>query len=196
MEQDTKKKPPVSDERIVEMYWQRNQDAILETDHKYGGLLQKVAYNILCDPLDCEECRNDTYFRIWNLIPSAKPAPFSAFVVRVMRGISIDRYREKNAKKRIPSQLTVSMEELKSAISSDHSVEEMYEAKALAKLISKYIRTLTERQKYIFLDRYYMAETVETIAADLAISEQTVYRELQKIKQGLKEYLEGNGVRI
>lgn len=196
MEKQTTPQPNVSDEQIVDMYWQRNQDAILETDQKYGSLLQNVAYNILYDSLDCEECRNDTYLRLWNLIPSSRPAPFSAFVVRILRGIAIDRYREKSSQKRIPSQLTVSMEDLNNAISSGRTVEEKYEAKEIGKLISEYIRTLSDRQQYIFFDRYYMAEPVEKTATDLSVSVQTVYREIQKIKRGLKKYLESKGVYV
>ena len=194
MEKNTTPQPNVSDEQIIDMYWQRNQDAIQETDQKYGNLLQNVAYNILYDSLDCEECRNDTYLRIWNLIPNSRPSPFSAFIVRIVRGIAIDRYREKSSTKRIPSQLTISMEDLKNSISSDRSVDEIYEAREIGKMISEYVRTLNDRQQYIFFDRYYMAEPVEKTAADLSISVQTTSREIQKIKQGLKKFLEGKGV--
>ena len=186
----------VSDEQIIDMYWQRNQDAITETDNKYGNLLQSIAYNILRDTLDCEECRNDTYLRMWNLIPDARPLPFVAFVVRIMRGISIDRYREKSSKKRIPSQLTVSMEELMNAISDERSVDEIYEAREIGKIISEYVENLNDRQQYIFFDRYYMAEPVEKTASDLSISVQTTYREIKKIKQGLRKYLEEKGVYV
>lgn len=188
--------PTVTDEQIIDMYWQRNQDAIRETDHKYGNLLQNVSYNILYDSLDCEECRNDTYLRIWNLIPDSRPSPFAAFIVRIMRGIAIDRYREKSSKKRIPSQLTVSMEELNNSISSDRTVDEIYEAREIGKMISEYVRSLNDRQQYIFIDRYYMAEPVEKTASDLSISVQTTYREIQRIKQGLRKYLEGKGVDV
>ena len=186
----------VSDDQIVDMYWQRNHDAIEETDQKYGQLLRNVAYNILYDTLDCEECQNDVYLRIWNAIPSARPTSFFAFIMQIMRRIAIDRYREKSSKKRIPSQLTISMEDLENSVSSGLSLEERYEAKELGKMISEYVATLTERQRYIFFDRYYMAEPVEKTASDLSISVQTVYREIEKIKQGLRRYLGEKGVRV
>ena len=185
---------PTSDDGIVDMYWERNPDAIQETDQKYGQLLRNVAHNILSDSLDCEECQNDTYLGIWNAIPSARPTSFPAFIMQIMRRIAINRYREKSRKKRIPSQLTVSLEDLENAISSEMSVEETYDAKEIGRLINDYVRKLTERQRYIFIDRYYLAETVEKIASDLSVSEQTVYREIEKIKQGLKKFLEGNEV--
>ena len=185
-----------SDEKIIDMYWQRDPDAIQETDHKYGSLLRNVANNILFDCQDCEECKNDAYLGIWNAIPSARPAAFTAFIVQIMRRIAINRYKEKSRNKRIPSQLTISMEDLKKSISSGRSVEEVYEAKEVGKLITDYVETLSDRQRYIFVGRYYMAEPVEKIAADLLISVRTTYREIEKIKQGLKSFLEGNGVYI
>ena len=192
----TETQETANDEQIIDMYWQRDPDAIQETDKKYGLLLRNVAQNFLMDSQDSEECQNDTYLKIWNASPSARPAAFSSFIIRIMRHVAIDRYREKSSKKRIPSQFTISIEELENALSSEMSVEEIYEAKELGKLISEYIRGLNERQRYIFFDRYYMAEPVEKTAANLSISVQTAYREIEKIKQGLKEYLKGNGVHV
>jgi RNA polymerase sigma-70 factor (ECF subfamily) len=185
-----------SDEEIVDMYWQRDPDAIRETDQKYGRLLQSTAFNILADLEDSEECQNDAYLKIWNAIPSARPAEFYAFIVQITRRIAIDRYREKSRKKRVPSQLTLSIEELKNSLSSSISVEEEYDAKILGELITEYVRGLNARQQYIFVDRYYMAEPVEKIASDLSISLRTAYREIDKIKADLKKYLEGNGIYV
>ena len=130
MKKYTEKQPPAGDEKIIDMYWERDPDAIQETDHKYGPLLRNVAYNILADSLDCEECQNDAYLGIWNAIPSARPVVFPSFIIRIMRQVAIRRYREKNRKKRIPSQLTISLEEL-DAICSDSSVEEVCEAREI-----------------------------------------------------------------
>ena len=184
-----------SDEEIIDMYWKRNPDAIQETDRKYGRLVKDIAYKILYDNLDCEECQNDTYLKIWNTIPSFKPPQFISYIIQLGRQISIDRYREKSRMKRIPSQLTISLGELES-VGSGLSIEEIYEAKEVGKMISDYIRTLSERQRYIFMDRYYFSETIEKTAADLSISTDIAYREIRKIKQGLREYLERNGVHV
>lgn len=117
--------------------------------------------------------------------------------MQIMRRIAFNRYKEKSRKKRVPSQLTLSLEELQTSLSSGKTVEEEYDAKVLGELITEYVRNLSDRQQYIFVDRYYMAEPVEKIASDLSISSvRTVYREIEKIKQGLKEYLEGNGVYV
>ena len=196
MSKQTKPQEMINDENIVELYWQRDQNAIQETDKKYGSILWTMAYNILCDAQDCEECRNDAYLDIWNAIPSTRPTSFAAFCMRIMKRIAIDRYKEKTRKKRIPSQLTMSIEELSNSISSGVSVEAEYDAKELSQMITDYVQSLNDRQRYIFIDRYYMLEPVERTAAELQISVQTVYRELDKIKRGLKKYLEGNGVYV
>lgn len=183
------------DEQIVEKYWDRNPDAIQETHQKYGHMLRKVAYNILFDVQDCEECQNDTYLKIWNTIPSTRPTSFLAFIVQIMRHIAINRYKAKSRKKRIPSQLMTALDELES-LSNGMSVEEIWEAKELGELITGFVENLNERQRYLFVDRYYLAEPIEKTASDLSISTQVAYKELRKIKKGLKEYLERNGVQV
>lgn len=195
MNRQTTERSSASDEKIIDMYWQRDPDAIQETDQKYGPLLRNVAFNILSDNLDCEECQNDTYLKIWNTIPSTRPTAFPSFIMHIMRQIAIDRYREKSRKKRIPSQLTISLEELE-AMGGGPSAEEVWDTRELGRLITEYIERLNERQRYIFIDRYYLAEPVEKTASDLSISVQVAYREIRKMKQGLKDYLEKNGVRV
>lgn len=185
----------MADEQIIELYWQRKENAIQETDKKYGQFLFRIAYNILHDRLDCEECQNDTYLGVWNAIPPTRPTAFPAFITQIMRHIALDRYKEKSSKKRIPSELTVSMEEIHQ-IRGDVSAEAAYEAAEVGNIINSYVRGLPERQRYIFIDRFYLAEPVENIAKDLSISVATVYREIEKIKHGLKEHLERNEVYI
>ena len=186
----------IADEQIIELYWQRNENAIQETDKKYGQFLFKIAYNILHDRLDCEECQNDTYLGVWNAIPPTRPIAFPAFITQIMRNIAINRFKEKTSKKRIPSELTVSMEDVNDTLHSDDTVDAKYEAEEVGKIINDYVRQLSNRQRYIFIDRFYLAESVETIATDLSISVPTVYREIDKIKQSLKLYLERNEVFI
>jgi len=196
MKEQSTQQVSTSDEKIIDMYWERNPNAIQETDEKYGALLRNVAYNILSDALDCEECQNDTYFDVWNAIPSARPTAFSAFIVQIMRRTAIDRYRKKSSKRRVPSQMTLSIEDLENSICNSLSIEEAYEAKEIGKMVNDYVASLNDRQRYIFIDRYYMAESVEKIASDLAIPVKTAYLEIGKIKKGLRKYLERNGVHV
>lgn len=180
----------IADEQIIELYWQRNERAISETDLKYGQFLYRIAYNILHDKLDCEECQNDTYLGIWNAIPPERPNVFPAFITQIMRRTAIDKYKQKNSKKRVPSELTISIEEI------DTEFECECDATELGKIISDYLRTLSDRQQFIFIGRYYMSESVERIAKDLNVTASAVYKELRKIKSELKMYLERNGVYI
>lgn len=186
----------IADEQIIELYWQRNENAIQETDKKYGQFLFGIAYNILHDRLDCEECQNDTYLGVWNAIPPTRPIAFPAFITQIMRNIAINRFKEKTSKKRIPSELTVSIEDVNNILHSDDTVAAEYEAEEVGRIINDYVRQLSDRQRYIFIDRFYLAEPVETIANDLSISVPTVYREIEKIKQGLKLHLERNDIFI
>lgn len=188
--------PVISDDKIVDMYWRKEENAIKETDKKYGQFLYRIAYNILHDSCDSDECKNDTYLSTWNSIPPTRPNVFPAFLVQIMRHIAINRYKEKNRQKRIPSELTVSMEEMTEILQSNESIDDYYNAKEVGKIISNYVRTLSERGQYIFIGRFYRSESVERLSEELSISIKTVYRELDKIKCGLKVYLEKNGVCI
>ena len=196
MSKSTEQQEIIADEQIIELYWRREEKAIQETDKKYGQFLFRIAYNILHKRLDCEECQNDTYLGVWNAIPPTRPTVFPAFITQIMRRIAINRYKEKASKKRIPSELTISMEDVNGTLHGDDSVAVKYEMAEVGKIINNYVRELSDRQRYIFIDRFYLAESVETIATDLSISVPTVYREIDKIKHSLKLYLEWNDVYI
>lgn len=196
MSKSTEQQEIIADEQIIELYWRREEKAIQETDKKYGQFLFRIAYNILHERFDCEECQNDTYLGVWNAIPPTRPTVFPAFITQIMRRIAINRYKEKASKKRIPSELTISMEDVNGTLHGDVSVAVKYEMAEVGKIINNYVRELSDRQRYIFIDRFYLAESVETIATDLSISVPTVYREIDKIKHSLKLYLEWNDVYI
>ncbi len=196
MSKSTEQQEIIADEQIIELYWRREEKAIQETDKKYGQFLFRIAYNILHERLDCEECQNDTYLGVWNAIPPTRPTVFPAFITQIMRRIAINRYKEKASKKRIPSELTISMEDVNGTLHGDDSVAVKYEMAEVGKIINNYVRELSDRQRYIFIDRFYLAESVETIATDLSISVPTVYREIDKIKHSLKLYLEWKDVYI
>lgn len=186
----------LSDETIIEMYWQREESAIKETDIKYGQFLFQIAYCILHDRLDCEECQNDTYLGIWKAIPPTRPTVFPAFITQIMRRIAINKYKEKTSKKRIPSELTSSIEDYECTLASNDTVDGDLSAEEVGRIINGYVNELPERQRYIFIARFYMVESVDRIADDLNMAIATVYRELDKIKQGLKLHLEKSEVYV
>ena len=105
MNKRTGQQAVIADEQIIEMYWTRDEQAIKETDNKYGQFLFRIAYNILHDSLDCEECQNDTYLGVWNAIPPTRPNVFQAFITQIMRRIAINRYKEKTSKRIIKRQI-------------------------------------------------------------------------------------------
>ena len=188
-------KAPLSDEDIIELYWQRDESAIDETDFKYRKYLFTIAYNILYSNEDCEECLNDTYLGTWEAIPPEHPNYLKAFLTTIIRRVSINRYNEKNREKRIPSNMTDSLEEL-GDIMGENSIVQEIQAEQLGKIISDYLRSLNKRQRYIFMSRYYMAEPIDKVARELGMSKSTVNKEIALIKSGLKKVLEREGYRV
>ncbi len=193
MELQTNRAATISDEQIVELYWQRDEQAIKETDIKYKKFLLSVAINIVHDMCDSEECLNDTYIGAWNAIPPARPVVLQSFLGTIMRRTAIDRFRQNNRQKRIASEFTVSLSELEDFIADDSDMNAELEAKELAKTISNFVRALPDRQMYIFVSRYYIADPIPTIGKELGCSVSTVKREIESIKIGLKKYLESEG---
>lgn len=192
MELQTKQATTMSDEQIVALYWQRDEQAIRETDIKYKKFLLTVAYNILQDMYDSEECLNDTYIGAWNAIPPARPVLLQAFLATIMRRTAIDCYKAKKRQKRIVSELTVSLSEVEDFISDDDMYSQT-DAKELGRVISDFVRSLSDRRMYIFMSRYYVARPIKEIAKLLGCSESTVNKEIAAIKCDLKEKLEKEG---
>lgn len=180
-----KHKEIFSDEDIIEKFFLREEKAIQMTDEKYGNMLFRIAYNVLHDKLDSEECMNDTYLETWNAIPPARPRVFPAFITQIIKRISINRYKEKNAKKRIPSDYIESLDNLADCLGTADEVD----AYELGKLISEFVRSLPERRQFIFIGRYYMAQTPQNLADELSVGIATVYREIERIKNDMRNYL-------
>lgn len=179
----------LDDDTIVELYWKREERAITETDRKYRHYLYTVAFNILHNEPDCEECLNDTYLGTWNAIPPARPTLFQVFISKIMRNTAVVRYKKNTAAKRVPSEMTVSLDELDTYIPYDNSAEHDYEIFQISRLLSRYLRSLPEKRAFIFICRYYCSDRIVDIAKMLSISESTVFRELNAIKNGLKALL-------
>ena len=193
MELQTKPVATMSDEQIVALYWKRDEQAIKETDIKYRKFLLSVAYNIVRDICDSEECLNDTYIGAWNAIPPARPTLLQAFLATIMRRTAIDCYKAKKRQKRMVSELTVSLSEVEDFLSDDDDMYSQIDAIELGRVISDFVRSLSERRMYIFMSRYYIARPIKEIAKLLGCSESTVNKEIAAIKCDLKEKLEKEG---
>ena len=185
---DQIQKSHMSDREIIDLYWDRDERAIKETDVKYKKYLYTIAYNILHNNMDCEECLNDTYLGTWNAIPPQRPSVFQAFLSSIMRNTAVGKYKMNSAQKRGAAEITLSIDEIGECIPYP-SAEEEYMCSELARIISDYIRSLPERSAFIFICRYWCADKISNIAAMLHISERTVFNELSSIRNGLRDIL-------
>lgn len=185
----------MQDEMIVELFWQRNESALRETEEKYHSYLQKIAYNILADIEDAREAVNETLLRAWNSIPPHKPSILKTYLGKITRQLSIDVYRREHRQKRVASELTVSLDELGDIV-SDGDMGESFDSKLLGETIDDFLQTLSYEARTAFVQRYYFNDTVREIAERQGASESKVKSMLFRTRQGLREYLEKEGYEI
>lgn len=181
------------DRQIVDLYWERNEDAIRKTEQKYGSYLHKVAYNILADYEDSKECVNDTYLAAWNSMPTNRPSVLSTYLGKIVRQISIDVFRKKQAIKRNASEYAISLEELGDSFSDGSTPEDTLNVKLLDAAINRFVRTLPNGTQRVFVGRYYFFDSLKDIAAYCGMSESKVKSILFRTRQKLKAYLMEEG---
>ncbi|MBE6660933.1 MAG: sigma-70 family RNA polymerase sigma factor [Ruminococcaceae bacterium] len=187
----------MQDSVIIELYNKRDERAIAETQDKYGAYCMTIAYNILADRLDSEECVNDTYLRAWNTIPPEQPEQLRSYLGAITRHLSLDRYREKTREKRGGGDMPLALEELDEIIAAPSDVEREYDLRALGECINRFLHTrVSARDCDIFLCRYYFVYPVEQIAKQLKFSEAYVRNILSRTRRKLKAYLEKEGYSI
>lgn len=183
----------MTDEKIVELYWNRDEAAVRETQSKYGNYLTKIAYNILADLEDARETVNDTYLGAWKSIPPHRPSVLSTFLGKITRREAIDTLRKKTREKRIPSEYVYSLAELEDVISGENRVEESVEMEQLAAAINGYLKTISEDARHLFVGRYYFLDSLKDVAAYCGMSESKAKSLLYRTRCGLKNYLEQEG---
>lgn len=183
----------MDDDRIVELYWRRSEEAIGETASKYGKYLHSIAYRILTDTRDAEECVSDTYVDAWNAMPPRRPAILSTFLGKITRRISIDMWRKRNADKRGGGELPLVLEELEDCVSGTDSVIEEAERRELIRKIDTFLRTLPENERQVFLRRYWYFEPVSSIAKRFRFSESKTTSMLHRTRGKLRALLEKEG---
>lgn len=183
----------MQDERIVDLYWQREESAIRETEKKYGKYLLKVAYNILADQGDSEESVNNTYLAAWNSMPPQKPCTLSTYLGKIARRISIDVFRKRNRAKRKVSEYAVSLSELGDCVSGGTTPEEAVEAELLAEKLNVFLHSLSEDARNTFIGRYYFLDSLREVADYCGMSESKVKSMLYRTRQSLKAYLQKEG---
>lgn len=183
----------MQDDRIVELYWQRDESAIRHTDLKYGRYLMKLSYNILADWEDSKESVNDTYLSAWKSIPPHRPSVLLTYLCKITRNIAIDVFRKKNSAKRKSSEYVLSLSELEDCISVGNTTEHDADLHLLAKAIEDYLSTLPEETRNVFICRYYFFDSVRKVAKYYKMSESKIKSILYRTRIGLKKYLEQEG---
>lgn len=180
----------MDDNRIVELYWERSESAIKETASKYSNYCYAIAYNILANREDSEECVNDTYLSAWNSMPPHRPIVLSTFLGKITRRISIDKLRMKNAEKRGGSNLTIALEELEECLSVRDDLQKELDAQILAEALNLFLEELSELERRVFLCRYWYVDSIETIAEQFVFSQSKVKSMLHRTREKLRKYLE------
>lgn len=183
----------MDDAQIVEMYMQRDEQAITQTDQKYGRALKAMSMRILMDESDSNECVNDTYFRAWNSIPPTQPKSLSAYLYRIVRSISIDRFRARMSQKRRMGEYTASLDELSECIAGEGTPQGTLETQMLTATIQIFLEKIPKQQRQIFLCRYYFLDPIQKIAGYFQMSESRVKSILYRLRCRLKKVLEQEG---
>ena len=178
----------MEDYQIVDLYWERKESAIAETEKKYGRMLHSLSYSLLSSYEDAEECVNDTYLGAWNTMPSARPMYLGPFLSKITRRLSIDRWRRDHRQKR--GGVAGMVEELTECIPDGSTPAEEYERGRLRGELNEFLRTLPEEKRAIFVRRYFYAQEVSSIARDIGVSEAKVKVVLHRLREQLKLRLE------
>lgn len=185
----------MEDRQIVELFWQRSETAIAETQRKYGGFCFAVALRILSDRRDAEECVSDTWLRTWNAIPPQRPRLLRPWLGKIVRNLAVSRWEKNRAQKRYAG-MELLLDELSDALPSPQTVERHMEAAELGALISAWLRTLPENDRTLFLRRYWNGESLKELAGSLGDNPERLAQRTYRLRLALKAELERNGVSI
>ena len=185
----------MEDTEIIDLYWKRDERAIEETDRKYGKYCHTVAYNVLNDYEDSQECVSDTWLRAWNSMPPKRPSVLRAFLAKITRNLAYDRYRARSASKRGGGQTEAVLEELAEVVdlSGVWDPEDLYAAKELREAINQFVRNLPEREGDVFIRRYFFAEEISDIAKRYQLTQNNVTVILSRTRNKLRKYLKEGG---
>ena len=179
----------MTDEGIVNLYWDRNEAAIKETDLKYGRYCFSISYNILSNKEDSDECVNDTYNAAWNSMPPQRPVILSAFLGKIVRNISLNRYKELTAQKRGGNQIELILDELGEIASDMPGPDDRVIQTQLAKAINEFLAGLPTEKRIMFVRRYWYADDIGAIAKRVGMSANNVSVEIRRIRLKLRGYL-------
>ncbi len=180
----------MEDKSIIELLWERSKEAVDALSRKYGGYCYSIAYNILSSREDSEECVNDTYFKVWNVIPPNRPQNFPGFLGKLVRSLALDRVRLRTRKKRGGGQYEAVLSELEETLSSNESVERHIEDEEIAAALNRFIAALDEESRTVFVMRYFGFYSIEAVGKKIGGNENRVQYLLRKTRTALKKFLE------
>ena len=186
----------MEDHEIIQLYWQRKEEAIQRTQEAYGSYCTAIAQNILNDPRDTEECVSDTWFKAWDAMPPQWPRILAAFLGTITRNLSFQRYRASRADKRGGGEMELVLEELEACVSGSESAESMAEKRELLSAVQAYLATLSPDKRGIFLCRYWYVEPLEQIARRYGTTRGNVSVQLHRMRTALREYLLERGYEV
>jgi len=178
----------MDDNEIIELFWQRSEDALTECGNKYGGYCRTIARNITGSDGDAEECVNDTWLRAWNAIPTAKPSRFKAFLSKITRNLALDRYENSRSEKRGGGNMEVALDELAEIPAPEAEADEITES------INGFLRSEPPENADIFVKRYWYLQSVKEIAAEYGYNENKITSLLFRMRKRLKQNLESEGL--
>ena len=178
----------MEDHQIVDLYWSRSESAISETDRKYGRMLNSISLSLLSSSLDAEECVNDTYVAAWNTMPDERPTYLGAYLSKIIRRISISRFRSAHTQKRGGAGELI--DELTECIPSENDVVSDYENGRLASALDRFLLSLDEKKRAVFVRRYFYSQSIEQISIEMGIKLGSVKSILSRARQSLKDMLE------
>ena len=186
----------MDDAQIVKLYWDRDEQAIPATSDKYGNYCTWIAKNILGNQEDAEECVNDTYLNAWNSMPPHRPSILAAFLGKITRNLSFNRYKYNTAGRRGGGEMPAVLEELSDLVSGKDNVEQTFEQRELTKTIDAFLDRLSPKKRSIFISRYWYTESISEIAARHSMSNGAVSMTLNRIRLKLRNYLLERGFEL
>lgn len=186
----------MDENQIIDLYWARSENAIAETARKYGKFCHCVAFRILANHEDSEECVNDAYLKAWNAIPPGRPNKLSAFLGKITRNLALKKYEMYAAEKRGGGHVPLALEELAECIPDPNTVERWVDDRMLAKLLNNFLAALPRETRKIFMRRYWSLSSVKEIAQEYGISESKVKMSLMRTRGKLRSFLEQEGIEL
>lgn len=185
----------MDDKLIVDLFWERSEEAITQTQEKYGKYCFSIAFNILKSDSDAEECVNDTYMNAWNSMPPKRPNVLSLFLGKITRNLSLNRYYHSRAMKRT-TVIEEALDEVADFVASDSVFDPVAEETVLKDVINRFLASLNKQNRIVFVRRYWYLSTVKEIADDCGLSESNVKVKLTRLRKSFKAFILKEGIQI